>query len=114
MLELKALVACAPNFAGAKAYDRAAIVYSRSGELAAQLNRSKQAPQLLREAFENYRLSDDRQGMNATWKRLKELGENVSDLTPLLRWQIPWPWVRLALELAILAVAAALFYLTLR
>jgi len=52
--------------------------------------------------------------MNTTWKRLKELGENVSDLTPLLRWQIPWPWVRLALELAILAVAAALFYLTLR
>jgi hypothetical protein len=52
--------------------------------------------------------------MNATWKRLKELGEDVSDLTPLLRWQIPWPWVRLALELSILTVSVGLFYLSLR
>jgi hypothetical protein len=83
MLELKALVACAPNFSGAKAYDRAAIIYTRAGELAAQLSRSNQAPQLLREAFGNYRLSDDRQGMNATWKRLKELGEDVERFDPV-------------------------------
>jgi hypothetical protein len=32
----------------------------------------------------------------------------------LLKWQIPWLWIRLALELAALAAAAILFYLSLR
>ena len=117
MLELGALAACAPNFTGAEAHGRAATIYSRAGELATLLNRNRQAPKLLRGAFENYRLSGDRDGMRATRERLDKLGVDVSDLPSVdqaRRRRIPWEWIRLALELSILAAAAYLFFLTLR
>jgi len=55
--------------------------------------------------------------MRAIWRRLKGLGDDVSDLPnmeELPERHPPWPLIRLALELSILAAAAALFYLTLR
>jgi hypothetical protein len=53
---------------------------------------------------------------------MREMRERLADLKvkdlPAIpipsRTPIPWPWIRLALELSILAVAAGLFYLSLR
>jgi tetratricopeptide (TPR) repeat protein len=116
-LELGALVQCAPNFSEAQMHAHAAAAYSRAGELAAQLNRVRQAPELLREAFENYSLCSGRDGMRATRQKLEDLGEDVSDLPQVDQVRgrhIRWPWIRLAAELAILAAAAATFYFSLK
>ena len=53
----------------------------------------------------------------AVRQKLESLGDDVSDLPSVEqppRRRVPWPWIRLALELSILAVAAGLFYLSLR
>jgi len=116
-VELKALVECAPNFSGAGAHGRAAAAYARAGELGAQLNHIKQAPELWREAFENFRLSADHEGMSAIWQKLKDFGEDVSDLPKIDQLpgrHVPWFWIRLALEFSILGAAAGLIYLNLR
>jgi tetratricopeptide (TPR) repeat protein len=117
MLELRALVACAPHFADAGERRRAAIAFLRAGELAAKLNQIRQAPQLLRAAFENYQLANDKPGMRAAHSKLQELDEDVQDLhLPNEDWwtKVPWPRIRLAIELLVLAAAGGLFYISLR
>ena len=72
---------------------------------------------MLRLAFDNYRLADDQDNMNAVREKLESLGDDVSDLPSVerpSRWQISWFWVRVAIELSILAAAAGLVYLNLR
>lgn len=72
-----------------------------------------QSPRLLRQAFEHYQLIGNGDGMTAVRKALEELGEDISGLPttagkpPL---QMPWRWIRLATELAILAAAAYLLF----
>jgi hypothetical protein len=68
-------------------------------------------------AFDNYRLADDQDNMNQVREKLESLGDDVSDLPSIerpSRRQIPWFWVRVAVELSILATAAGLIYLNLR
>ena len=46
-------------------------------------------------------------------QKLESLGENVSDLPSdeqPPRRRVPWPWIRLAVELSILATAAGWFF----
>ena len=110
--EIEALVECAPSFVNAGEYHRAAAAYARAGEIAVQLNRSRQGPRLLRDAFDNYKLAGDQNGMREMRSRLVDLEEDVSGLQldekePTR--QIPWFWIRLAFELSILGVAAYLF-----
>jgi tetratricopeptide (TPR) repeat protein len=116
-VELTALVQCALNFSGAEAWARAAVAYARAGELAAQLNFVRRAPDLLRGAFNSYSALNDRDGMKAMRRKLESLEEDVSDLPPVddeRERYIPWRWIRLALELSILAAAGVLFYITVR
>ena len=115
--ELRALNECAPDFASAGAYGQAAAAYGRAGQIAGDFGQNVQAPRLLRQAFDNYSLADDRDSMRAVRQKLESLGENVSDLPSdeqPPRRRVPWPWIRLAVELSILATAAGLFYLSLR
>jgi tetratricopeptide (TPR) repeat protein len=115
--ELRALNECAPDFASAGACDQAAAAYARAGEIAGDFGQTVQAPRLLRQAFDNYSLAGDRDGMRAVRQKLESLGDDVSDLPSVEqppRRRVPWLWIRLALELSILAAAASLFYLSLR
>jgi tetratricopeptide (TPR) repeat protein len=115
--ELHALKECAPDFAGAGAYGQAGAAYERAGDIAADFGQNVQSPRLLRLAFDNYRLADDQDNMNQVREKLESLGDDVSDLPSIerpSRRQIPWFWVRVAVELSILAAAAGLIYLNLR
>ncbi len=115
--EIDALVECAPTFADGGEYGRAAAAYARAGDIAVQLNRVRQGPRFLRSAFDNYKLAGDQDGMREMRSRLENLGEDVSELQladiATVR-QLPWTSIRLAIELSILAVAAGLFYFSLR
>lgn len=116
-LELGALVECAPVFAETDIYPKAAVTFARAGEVASQLGRTRQAPELLKSAFENYQSAGDEAGMKAMRKHLEDLGEDVSRL-PLFeeahRRPLPWFWIRLALELVLISIAVYLFFVTLR
>jgi tetratricopeptide (TPR) repeat protein len=115
--EIEELAKCAPNFADVGAHMRAAIAYARAADIAGQLNRTRQGPRFLRDAFENYRLADHHVGMREMREKLENLGEDVSGL-PLPEEeptrQIPWFWIRLGLELTILGAAAYFLFLTQR
>lgn len=113
-LELGALLQCAPNFSDIDEVERAATAYARAGELAGQLGRNVQGPRLLRQAFEHYHGIDNREGMATTRKALEDLGEDVSNLPRFeqtLSRKIPWFWIRLALELALLGAATYLIFM---
>jgi tetratricopeptide (TPR) repeat protein len=115
--ELAALRECASDFADASMHTRAANAYARAGDLAAQLGAHRQAPELLREAFQCFNVAGDTNGMLATRKKLENLDEDVSDLPEIgvsPKRPVPWLWIRLLFELSILATAAVLFYLSLR
>jgi tetratricopeptide (TPR) repeat protein len=115
--ELRALNLCAPDFVNAGAWGQAAAAYARAGEIAGDFGQSVQGPRLLRQAFDNYSLAGDRDGMRAVRQKLESLGDDVSDLGSVeqpRRRRDPWPWIRLALEVSILAAAAGLFYFSLR
>ena len=108
-LELGALNQCAPNFAKAGAYDRAAAAYARAGEIATQLGNGVQAPVSLRRAYDNYKLAGDRAGMKRMRESLEGLGEEVGNL-PVLAAVSRTASIRVALAIA-LPVLAAIAYL---
>ena len=116
-LELGALSQCAPAFADAGAHEKAAFNFARAGEIASDLGQNVQAPRLMRQAFGNYDRAGDPDGMRAVRDKLESWGDDVGDLPAVeqrFRRHLPWTWIRLALELSILATAAVLFYFTLR
>jgi tetratricopeptide (TPR) repeat protein len=109
-LELGALNQCAPNFAKAGAYDRAAAAYARAGEIAAQLGNGVQAPVSLRRAYDNYKQAGDRAGMKLMRESLENLGEDVSAM-PALKRLPRWPSLRLRLAIALPILAAIAYVL---
>jgi tetratricopeptide (TPR) repeat protein len=111
-LELGALNQCAPNFARAGAYDRAAAAYARAGEISAELGNPVQAPISLKRAFDNYKLAGNGTGMAAMREGLERLGEDVSELPVFIprTARMPSMGIRLAVALPILAAVAYLLY----
>jgi tetratricopeptide (TPR) repeat protein len=113
--ELAALIECAADFADAGANHLAAAAYARAGEIAIDLGQNQQGPRLLRKAFENYQLAGDFVGMRQMRDHLENLGEDVSELPTVdhdpVRRRIPWFWIRLGMEVAVLGAAAYLFFI---
>ena len=110
-LERRALLDCAKPFEEIREYKLAGESYERAGDIETRLGRSHQARTTLRKAHACYHKTHDHVGTTRVRERLKELGDDVSDLPVLskpTRWpSIPWPWVRLTLEVAILGAALA-------
>jgi tetratricopeptide (TPR) repeat protein len=116
-LELGALDQAAPNFSDVSAHINAAQSYERAATLANQLGANLRAPRLLRQAFASYDLAGDHAGKKRVIESLKTLGQDVTgfaieDQEPPRR--LPWRWIRLAIEIALVSVAAGMFYLSLQ
>jgi tetratricopeptide (TPR) repeat protein len=93
--------------------------FRRVGELESRrLGFHNEARSSYRSAFDNYYKANDEAGVEDMRARLAELNVDVSGL-PILakvikRRELPWTWIRLALEISLVAAAAVLFYLSLR
>jgi tetratricopeptide (TPR) repeat protein len=96
----------------------AAQAFRRVGDLESRrLGFSNEARSSYRSAFDNYYKARDEAGAEDMRARLMEVGVEVGDLPTLQKRtgrDLPWTWIRLAAEVALVAAAAALFYLSLR
>ena len=110
-----ALLECAKAFAEIEDHRSAGEAYSRAGDAQVSLRHTRRARRTYRSAFDCYERAGNLDRMREMRERLADL--KVKDLPAIptpSRTPIPWPGIRLALELSILAVAAGLFYLSLR
>lgn len=114
-LELRTLNDCAPVFEEIREYRSAGQAYERAAEIEASLGRNNQARSTLRKAYNCYYNAQDRVGAKRVRDRMIALGDDVSGLTVLRgpsRWpSIPWPWVRLSLEVLILGAACYVLFM---
>jgi tetratricopeptide (TPR) repeat protein len=115
--ERNALHEAGDNFVDLGKHDRAATAYARAAEIElTPLNRTTQAPATFKKAYNSYHLARDRDGMDEVRQRLNDLGEDVTALPTLNKdatRALPWPWIRLSVEVLILGTAVAALYLTL-
>ena len=109
---------CADAYSEIGDHQQAALALARAGEIeSTRLPYSNEARRSFRRAFDNYYQARNVQGIEEMREKLAALGEDVGALPVLGQTTsraIPWFWIRLALELSILAVAAGLFYVSLR
>ena len=95
----------ARHFEDAGEHQRAGEAYERAAEIEVQLGFVRQAPETLKRAHRAFHTAEDHRA-NQVRERLSEMGEDVSNV-PILeepsKWPaIPWPWVRLSIEVLIL------------
>jgi len=96
----------------------AAQAFRRVGDLESRrLGFHNEARISYRGAFDNYYKAKGEAGVEDMRARLAELEVGVDDLPALPKTttkQLPWFWIRLVLEVALVAAAALIFYLSLR
>jgi len=114
-----ALLGSAAAYAEIEERGMAGDAYARAGDAQLSLRHTKRARQSYRRAFDCYQRLGNVERMIVMRDRLLALKADLSDLPPIeetasRQTKIPWPWVRLAIELLILAIAAGLFYFSLR
>jgi tetratricopeptide (TPR) repeat protein len=113
----KALVEAAGQLAAAGADRQAAEAYDQAGELEIRLGWKRRARESANNALRLYQRLNDERGEENMRVRLKALGATppapLSKTAIAGKW-ISWRTVRIAVEVAILASAALLFYLSLR
>jgi tetratricopeptide (TPR) repeat protein len=109
---------CAEALSELGQHGQAALAYTRAAEIeSTRLPYHQEARRSYRAAFDSYYQAGDSRGVEQMKEALKTLGADVDTLPALNHVtpgrEIPWFWIRLGLELSILAAAGYLF-LTLR
>jgi tetratricopeptide (TPR) repeat protein len=100
-------------FAAAGADGKAADAHNRAGDIEISLRFTRRARRSFTNALHCYHRAADAKGVADMRNKLQTLGVNVDALphiAPVPARQIPWFWLRLAVELSILGAAAYLAF----
>ena len=98
-------------FAAAGADAKAADAHNRAGDIEISLRFSRRARRSFTSALHCYHRVGDAKGVADMRNKLQLLGvagDSLPDIAPVPTRQIPWFWIRLAIELSILGIAGYL------